>query len=239
MSDKLALAGFLDKWRARWTEWSVAEVFVAPAQREVAVAWFALLQELLDAAWAGSDPTPGQAKLGWWAEELQGWSQGRRRHPLGIALQKRPAPWSSLAATLPALLATREPADDAGLAFDALQPVAAGVDDVTQALFAMGGAGQPANATAGMLAQHLMLLGDAAVPLRMRARAKTNDGNANARAWANELLQRWPVACGARSQRIFMILLQERIRRFAGGGDLAQPLPRMAALWGAWRAARD
>lgn len=239
MSDQQALAGFLDKWRARWPEWNVAEVFVAPAQREVAVAWFALLQELLDAAWSGSDPTPGQAKLGWWAEELQGWSQGRRRHPLGIALQRRPAPWASLAAMLPALLATREPADDAGLAFAALQPVAAGVGEVTQVLFAMGGVDQPADATAGMLAQHLMLLGDAAVPLRIRASAETNDGNAKARTWANELLQRWPAACGARPQRIFMNLLHARIRRFAGGGDLAQPLPRMAALWSAWRSARD
>jgi hypothetical protein len=240
MSDQLALAGFLDKWRARWPEWSVAEVFVAPAQREVAVAWFALLQELLDAAWSGSDPTPGQAKLGWWAEELQGWSQGRRRHPLGITLQSRPAPWASLAATLPALMVTREPAVDADLAFAALRPVAAGVDEVTQALFAFGGADQPADATAGLLAQHLMLLGDAAVPLRIRARAKANnDGNDSARAWANELLQRWPSACGARPQRIFMILLHERIRRFAGGGDLTRPLPRMAALWSAWRAARD
>ncbi len=239
MSEQQALAGFLDKWRARWPEWSVVEVFVAPAQREMTVAWFALLQELLDAAWAGSDPTPGQAKLAWWAEELHGWSQGRRRHPLGIALQRRPAPWASLAATLPALLATREPADDADLAFDALRPVAAGADEVTQALFEIGVADQPSDATAGMLVQQLMLLGDAAVPLRIRAKAKSNEENANARAWAEGLLQRWPSPFGARPQRIFMLLLHERIRRFADGGDLAQPLPRMAALWGAWRAARD
>ncbi len=239
MSDQQALAGFIDKWRARWPEWNVVEVFVAPAQREVTVAWFALLQELMDAAWAGSDPTPGQAKLAWWAEELQGWSQGRRRHPLGIALQRLSAPWSSLAATLPAMMATREPADDAGLALDALQPVAVGVDDVTQALFPMFGAGQPANSTAGLLAQHLMLRGDAAVPLRTRARTKTSDGNAITQAWATELLQRWPTDAGARPLRIFMVLLHERLRRFAGGGDLAQPLPRMTALWAAWRAARD
>lgn len=239
MSDQQALSGFLDKWRARWPEWSVAEVFIAPAQRDVAVAWFALLQELLDAAWTGSDPTPGQAKLAWWAEELQGWSQGRRRHPLGIALQRRPAPWASLAATLPALQATREPADDADLAFAALRPVAACMDEVMQALSAFGGADQPTDAAAGLLAQHLMLLGDAAVPLRIRARAKTNGGDASARAWANGLLQRWPSPFGARTQRIFMVLLRERMRRFAGGGDLAQPLPRMTALWSAWRAARD
>ena len=73
MSDPQALAAFLDKWRERWPEWSVAEVFIPAHDREMAVAWFALLQELTDAAWGGSDPRPGEAKLGWWAEELLGW----------------------------------------------------------------------------------------------------------------------------------------------------------------------
>ena len=63
MSDAEALAGFTSKWRARWPEWRVAEVFVPAAERERAVAWFALRQELADAAWAGSGPRPGEAKL--------------------------------------------------------------------------------------------------------------------------------------------------------------------------------
>ncbi len=247
MSDQQALAGFLDKWRARWREWSVVEVFVPVAQHEVTVAWFALLQELIDAAWAGSDPAPGEAKLGWWAEELQGWSQGRRRHPLGIALQRWPAPWAQLAATLPALLASRDPATDAGQAFAALQPIAASVDDVADALFTMAGhvrpgsmqldSLQPDNFVHGLLAQHLMLRGDAAVPLRTRARIGA--GHAIARAWAATLLQRWPArSSAARPQRMFVALLRERVRRFVAGGDLGQPLPRMTTLWAAWRAAR-
>ena len=32
MSDHDALQGFLDKWRAQWPEWAVAEVFVPEAQ---------------------------------------------------------------------------------------------------------------------------------------------------------------------------------------------------------------
>ena len=88
MSDVDALQAFLAKWRARWPEWAVAEVFVPAAQRERAQAWFALRDELGDAAWGGQDPLPGDAKLGWWAEELDGWSRGARRHPLGLALQK-------------------------------------------------------------------------------------------------------------------------------------------------------
>ena len=33
MSDQAALEAFLDKWRARWPEWRVAEVFVPASQR--------------------------------------------------------------------------------------------------------------------------------------------------------------------------------------------------------------
>jgi phosphoglycolate phosphatase len=59
MSDSQALAAFLDKWRERWPEWSVAEAFIT---RYAIGTWpsheFALLQELTDAAWARSDPRP-------------------------------------------------------------------------------------------------------------------------------------------------------------------------------------
>ena len=82
MSTPEELAHFFDKWRARWPEWPVAEAFIPPPQRELAMAWLALRSELADAAWGGADPTPGAAKLGWWVEELLGWAQGarRRRH---------------------------------------------------------------------------------------------------------------------------------------------------------------
>ena len=38
MSDHDALQGFLDKWRARWPEWRVAEAFVPTPERERAAA---------------------------------------------------------------------------------------------------------------------------------------------------------------------------------------------------------
>ena len=94
MSDIDALQGFLGKWRARWPEWAIAETFIPEAQREVAQAWLALREEISEAAWGGQDPRPGDAKLGWWTEELMGWSRGARRHPLGQVLQKRAAPWA-------------------------------------------------------------------------------------------------------------------------------------------------
>src|SRR5690606_31719469 len=81
------------KWRGRWPEWAIAEVFLQAPWRTSAQAWFTLLQALGDAAWGGDDPRPGEAKLGWWAEELQGWARGARRHPLGRLLAPRAASW--------------------------------------------------------------------------------------------------------------------------------------------------
>lgn len=118
MSGPGSLDGFVDKWRQRWPEWGVLSVFVPPAGRATAAAWFALLQELHDAAWGGSDPTPGLAKLAWWQEELRGWSRGARRHPLGDALQKLPAPWELLGGALSTLPATRGHGNDDPGGFD-------------------------------------------------------------------------------------------------------------------------
>src|SRR3546814_21010240 len=89
-------------------------VFLPDAQRETAFAWFALAQELTDAAWSAADAPPGLAKLAWWNEELQGWAKGARRHPLGAVLQALPAPRTPLAAHLLPLQAhlARPPARD-------------------------------------------------------------------------------------------------------------------------------
>ena len=97
MSDSAALDSFLEKWRARWPEWSVAEVFVAPARRDIVVAWFALLQEFEDVLNIAGDPLPADAKLAWWGEELRGWASQRSRHPLGRRLEPVRADWARLA----------------------------------------------------------------------------------------------------------------------------------------------
>jgi hypothetical protein len=245
VSEQQAFAGFLDKWRVRWPEWGVAEVFVPASQREIAAAWFALQQELTDAAWSGSDPSPGEAKLGWWAEELQGWSQGRRRHPLGIALQRLPAPWPHLAASLPMLMASREPASNWEQAAEALESFAQGAARVSGTLFASDPQTPTACLAAGLLAQQVLLRGDAAAPLRTRLQLgdevaeQAGAEHAIARSWARELLHRWPATRpGSRPERIFEGLLRERLRRVAAGEALAQPPARLAAVWIAWRAAR-
>ena len=71
MTDSTALDSFLDKWRTRWPEWRVVEVFVPAGQRPLAVAWFALLQEFTDAMNIAGDPLPADAKLAWWGGDLR------------------------------------------------------------------------------------------------------------------------------------------------------------------------
>jgi hypothetical protein len=245
VSDSEALDGFLHKWRVRWPEWRVAEVFVATREREVAAAWFALLQELADAAWNGSDPRPGEAKLGWWAEELAGWAQGRRRHPLGSVLQPASSHWMVLAAALPALLDSREPAGNAAQAGAALASLANAMVSIESELFdgaATDGNSPGASAVRAqaLLATQLLSQGDAAAPLQVRARVGASSGeDAVARAWASELLGTWPpVPPGGRPVRILDALLQARLRRHAAGRAGAQPLAPWPALRVAWRAAR-
>ena len=245
MSDQQALAGFLDKWTARWPEWRIAEVFAPPAQRAPAIAWFTLRDELLHAAWGGSDPRPGEAKLGWWAEELHGWSQGRRRHPLGLVLQPLSAPWTRLAVGIPSLMAAREPATTAEDAYARLKPICEGIVAVDAALFAGDGSLSLGQVTAQLLAQSLQLRGDDAVPLQIRARmaaapdADTGSRERAGRTWAAEVLERWGRGLqGAHAEGILAALQRERLRRFALGRPMARALSPWTTLWIAWRAAR-
>ncbi|MEG3190736.1 phytoene/squalene synthase family protein [Lysobacter sp. D1-1-M9] len=236
MSDFEALASFIDKWRARWPEWMVAEVFVPRAQRELALAWAALQQELTDAAWGGSDPQPGAAKLAWWQEELRGWARGARRHPLGLALHRQPAPWAALAMSLPALQASRERASDDDEVLATLRAFAEAVAAVDAALFGAGrpdaSSGDAALVSAVLLQSRCMLGGDAHLPLS--ATVQTAEGDPRA-LWAAQLRQRWPDATGApRVRRIWAALARGRLER----SDAARPLSHWTALRVAWRAAR-
>src|SRR5690554_1035269 len=138
---------FIGKWLQRWPEWRIAEAFVPEPRRRTATGWFALLQELTEAAWGGSDPTPGLAKLAWWHEELEGWARGARRHPLGEVLQRLEPPWSPLARALNALPDTR--GRTPGEALEALAALAAAVSRCEEALFPEERAVPGGDATAG------------------------------------------------------------------------------------------
>ncbi len=214
-----APAEFIAKWRTHWPEWSVAETFVPEEQREVASAWFALRHELTEAAWAGEDPRPGEAKLAWWREELQGWAQGRRRHPLGSVLQQQPVPWILLADSIPALFASRGTAPDPDQAAIRLEPFAEGVAGIGVTLFADAAQPPPSpppprSVVYGLLAERLLRQGEVAVPDSVRAEA---GGNA-VRAWAARLLQRWaPPHHGSLPGRLQALLVRERLQATADG----------------------
>ena len=227
-----ALDSFTDKWRARWPEWAVAQVFVPTTQRPTALAWASLLLELTDAAWGGSDARPGEAKLAWWGEELQGWAQGRRRHPLGTNLQRQPAPWAQLASALPSLRDSRERPRDREEAVAALQPFARAVA-ATEAVLFEGpfDAAIPA-ITASLLHARLAHMGEPAVPLDLLAVAGERGPLS---AWGRELFAQWPVTAGTRPRRLWSALARQRLAR----GDAALPLPPWATLLTAWRGARS
>lgn len=233
MNQTEAPASFVAKWRARWPEWNIVQVFIPAAQRDRVDAWFALLQTLTDAAWGGSDPTPGLAKLAWWQEELQGWSKGARRHPLGEALQRFPAPWAALAASVMSLQQTRARADDAQAAMAVSQPFAAAVAACESALF---GVSVDATALIGkaLLGERLLVDPESAVPLRQSDSADAP--TSSARAWALQLLTAWPEDA-TRPRRLQTALLRARLVHFAQTGDNA-PLAPWRTLFVAWWAAR-
>ena len=212
-----APAEFIAKWREHWPEWSVAEAFVPEPQRALASAWFALRHELTEAAWGFDDPRPGEAKLAWWREELQGWAQGRRRHPLGLVLQKQPVPWILLADSIPALFASRGSAPDPDQAAIRLEPFAEGVAGIGVTLFADDAPPlppPPRSVVCGLLAERLLRQGEVAVPDSIRAEA----GGDAVRAWASRLLQRWaPPHHGSVPGRLHALLVRERLQACADG----------------------
>lgn len=228
MSERDALQGFLDKWRAQWPEWALAETFVPEALRERAQAWFALREELSEAAWSGEDPLPGDAKLGWWAEELQGWSRGIRRHPLGLTLQKLPAPWGGLAACLPALRASRSRPASLEAAMFALEPYAEAMAGVAQQLFHAAAPAPARNVVISLLSERVLRHPDGVTPL----------GDLDVRGWARGLLAQWPPpGDGTRPGRIHAAMVRGRLQRYAAGKPPA--MSRLGALLAAWQAARD
>lgn len=234
----VAAAGFVAKWRARWPEWAIAEAFVPAPRREVAQAWMALLQELGDAAWGGSDPRPGEAKLAWWAEELQGWSRGARRHPLGQVLSSRAASWAALAAALPTLLASRERPRDTTAAVAAVAPFAVAAAAVEAEV-----SGTPATtASSGdlasaLLSERLLHHPEGAVPLQLLAGQAGTD--VAGQAWAAALLAAWPAGAPvARPRRLHAMLQRARLAQRAAGVAAPRPLSRWRTLWRSWQAAR-
>lgn len=219
MTDSSALDSFLAKWRAQWPEWAVAEVFLPPPQRQRARAWLALRGELTEAAWGGDDPTPGAAKLGWWEEELAGWSRGARRHPLGLALQKLPLDWPLLAAGIPALRASRSPEGDREQSLRGLAPFARAQAVLSAQLFETMPPASTQPMAEALLAEWVLHLPGRGVP------AAGTD--------VPSLLALPRLREAPRAERIHAGLVRARLARAASG-----PLSAPVALLASWRAAR-
>lgn len=219
---------FVRKWRGAWPEWAIAEVFVPASERELAPYWQALQFELLEAAWGGDDARPGEAKLGWWVEELAGWSQGRRRHPLGMQLLRRPAPWEALARALPTLLASRARPDSEAAAWSTLEAPAGAAARIEGAL--LGCAPDHRLVAACWLHDRLARHPHDAIPRDL------GEAPAAVGAWASRLRGAWPDAAGAPvTRRLEAALSRSRLR----SGDPTQARGPLATLWACWRAARD
>lgn len=215
-------AAFVAKWRGAWPEWALVEGFMPAAERAVAPAWQALQFELQEAAWGGADARPGEFKLAWWSEELAGWAAGRRRHPLGATLQRWPAPWTALAAALPALAASRAQPVDAAQAWEQMSAPAEAIAAVEAALL---GSGDARAVAAAWLHARLARHPDQAVPA----------GQASPAHWAVTLAAAWPSPRGLpATRRIELALARARL----AAGDASTPRGPLAALWAAWRAAR-
>lgn len=164
MSQSSALDSFLDKWRSRWPEWSVAEPFIPEPQRRLAAAWFALLQEWEDIMNIAGDPLPADAKLAWWQQELNDWSNQRSRHPLGRVLEPVRAPWAQLAQTLPAMQAARAQPDDLAQAMGRLQAFAEAVVAVEAVVFARTRSSDATAVVVQWLDARQRVAGDSAAP---------------------------------------------------------------------------
>ena len=221
-------ADFVAKWRAAWPEWSLAEGFVPAAHRTLADAWHALQFEWQEATWR-VDARPGDLKLQWWMDELEGWSQGRRRHPLGSVLQRRPAPWSELAVALPTLAAARTRPAHVDAAWSSVAPVSEAAARVEAALFDSAGDARAVAATwlHARLARHPADAVGIDVPM--------SDEAAAGRAWARALLRDWPGGQGLPAARgVPLALARARLSR----GNASAPLSPWATVWAAWRGAR-
>ena len=234
MTDTTALDSFLDKWRTRWPEWRVVEVFVPNTQRELALAWFALLQEFIDAMNIAGDPLPADAKLAWWGEELRDWSRQRSRHPLGRVLEPKRAPWFELAETLPVLISMRESQSEPAVPFNSVRPLALAIAQVESALFQHESTDALVQAiSVQLLAARLHEAGNAAAPVSLTSQSSTPASD-----WAAQLLQHWPARTeGAIPRCLSSALARSRLQRFTAVEAGIAPLSPARALWLGWRAA--
>ena len=214
------LQSFIEKWQQRWPEWAIAEIFVEQQQRQTALAWFALLQELLDAALRGHEPAPGMAKLAWWQEELTGWSKNMRRHPLAAQLMARSTQWTKLAHALTYLRQREElTSAQSAIAIQAMQPFAEVVAAIESEMFE--GTEARAQDLAGYLLAEQHLLNPDTI----------------SQQYIQQLNLPLPAFLPVRPRQLFAAIVYRRAQQYLANAKL-EPLSHWTTLWLCWRSLR-
>lgn len=245
-------AHFVAKWLQREPEMVFAEVFCPEADKPVFRAWGALLHELRESLFELSDLGVARIKTTWWAEEMIGLGQGRQRHPLGLELLGRDAPWSVLGRALLAFEAEAMRAANTEESVVILLPLADAVLEVESRLFSARASAEASRSLAihwllQRLPEGLASEDQARIPMHLFARhgitaaelptAKAQD---LLREWAGELAASLPPALpgAALVRRSRASFDHARLRRLAVGKPFGPPSPP-SSLWRAWRAARQ
>ena len=194
MTDPTALDGFVAKWRARWPEWSVAQVFV-PRRAARRRRWpgSRCCRNSPTPPGAAAIPRPAEPSSPGGRKNCAAGRKGARRHPLGDALQRLPAPWTcarriaagiarsrASARTTPRPRSghcdrSRRRSPNARRRCSACRPTRAPWSDTT------------------LLAERLLADPQAAVPLSIPATRQALRWR-SASAWAIELQSAWPLA---------------------------------------------
>lgn len=258
---------FVDKWLRDEPEMDVALGFEPAATRDLAACWGALQHEIFDTAIHARDTGVAQVKLAWWGETLgRGAPQGAA-HPLVRALHAHPAAadvppaaWQAWIRAAHELGAEEDAPSDVAAALALRQHWARAAVSIELRLFdlAPDDAGQAATqaSAVGLLLRQLRgaLQGRTArvplLPLQLvarhglrRAAEPDADDPAQRAAFADlaqALAAAMPGAVRAPRQRRCRVAFDRRLLHALASqpGAAHTQLPRLRALWTAWRAAR-
>ena len=217
----------LQKWWERWPEWAIADVFLAPSQRSIAVAWFSVLMEWEDLLDQRRERTVVAARLRWWKDELAQWSEQHTSHPLATLLAPIDAPWKQLAHALCDLDALHAVPPSFALARTAIARLLDAMVAIELRLF-------PADCPSDrdVLLLHWLAArcggGEEGVPEGM-----SMDG------WRLALLHAWPETTqGGRARRLFSALARSRFASTVQPGhSVSSVTGRIRVLWRCWRVA--
>ncbi len=260
-------ASFIDKWLAAEPEMAVGITLIPAPEKPLAALWGALLNEIAEAALLLRDPGVAQTKLAWWGQALaQGSADAAHpliralfAHPQVAEIPA--SQWITLAneaielacldaspSNLDAVIAARLPLAEAIATLEAsLWPLhRADANTIAIALLLRqwracvpGETPRPGFVPLQLLARH---------DLRLQALHESPQSKAAAALFADfaqamhQCNASSPSGNGARLRRIrssFDAHLLERLRHAAAHEkpNTAFALPRLAALWWAWRAA--